>query len=68
MGDVAGEGLSDGRKAKAVLPELRCHPDTLLDALSALREAFLDLAPRWLGSASLTALPGHRAAVEVVMR
>jgi hypothetical protein len=45
--------LSDGREAKALLPALRCDPDTLLDALSALREAFLDVAPRRLDSQSL---------------
>jgi hypothetical protein len=56
VGDVEGEGLSDGRQAKAILLALRCHPDTLLDALSALREAFVDLAARGLGSPSLTAL------------
>ena len=56
-----GQRLSGGREAKAVLPALRCHPDTLLDTLSALRQAFLDLAPGWVGSPSLIALSGHRA-------
>jgi len=45
--------LSDGRQAKAVLPALRCHSESVLGALSALREAVLGMAPRWLGSASL---------------
>jgi hypothetical protein len=33
---------------------LRCHPEALLGSLSALRETLLDLAPRRLGSPSLT--------------
>lgn len=45
--------MSDGREAKALLPALRRHPDTLLDALSALRQALVDLAPDWLGSPPL---------------
>ena len=53
--------MSDGREANAVLPALRCHPDTLLETLSALRQAFLDLAPGWVGSPSLIALSRHRA-------
>jgi hypothetical protein len=53
--------LSDGREAKALLPALRRNPDTLLGALSALREAFLDLAPRRLGSPSLILSRANRA-------
>src|SRR5204863_1844871 len=43
----------DGREAEAVLPPLRCDAETLLDTLSAVREAFLGLAPRRLGSPAL---------------
>ncbi len=45
--------MTDGCEAKAVLPQLRGDAETLLDALSALREAFLGLAPRRLGSPTL---------------
>jgi hypothetical protein len=47
--------LSDGREATALLSPLRCHPDTPVVTLSALREAFLGLALRRLDSSSLTA-------------
>ena len=45
--------MTDGCQAEALLPQLRRDAEALVDALPALREAFLGLAPRRVGSPAL---------------